>query len=189
MFRSRLRGSQPVSTWLRGGGIGITRIQRGTISIAAGATSNTATLTSAVDITRTRLVYLGMVGGADATVAPVACRVALTDSVTVTATVNTTSAGAARVVGFEVIEYAPGVIRAIRRGTIATTASATGTDTITAVNVDKSTLDNLGFTTDGASTSPASAQVRVDLTNATTVTVTGIGSVDRTVGYQVVEWS
>lgn len=188
-FGGRVRGAQPVSTWLRGGGTGIARIQRGTISIAAGATSNTATLTNAVDTTRTRLVYVGMVGANDATVDAAACRLALTDSVTVTASVNSVSGAGSRVVGYEVVEYAPGVIRAIRRGTITVTGSTAGTDTITAVNVDKSTLDYLGFTTDGASTAPATAIVRVDLTNATTVTANGLGSVNRTVGYQVIEWN
>jgi hypothetical protein len=142
-----------------------------------------------VDVNRSRLVFLGLVAGADVTVAPVACRVVLTDGVTVTALVDSTSAGTARVVGYEVIEYAPNVIRAIRRGTIATSASTTGTDTITAVDMDKSTTDHLGFTSSGALTGPASAQVRVDLTNATTVTATSIGSVDRTVGYQVIWWN
>lgn len=177
-----------MATWLAGGGGGIARIQRGTIQIAFNATSNTATLAVPVDVNRSRLVYLGLTGSTDATIAPAVVRVALTNASTVTATVNTTSAGT-REIGFEVIEYRPGVVRSVQRGTITTTADVTGTATITSVNTSRATLDWLGFESSGASTGPAAAQIRVTLTNATTVTATGIGSVDRTVGFQVVEWN
>ena len=188
-FGARLRGSQAVSGWLRGGSGNISRIQRGTITIAQAATSNTATLTNAVDVNRSRLVLLGITAAGDAQVNPVACRLALTNGTTVTATVNTASGSGDRVVSYEVIEYAPGAIKAIRRGTITTTAASSGTDTFTAVNTDKSSVDFLGFTTDSTQTSPASAWVRLELTNTTTITATGVGGVNRTIGYQVVEWN
>lgn len=185
---ARLRGSQVVSTWLRGGGTGIARIQRDTITITNGTTSNTATLPVAVDTTRSRVVLLGVTAAGDATVDPVACRVALTNGTTVTATVNSVSGSGNRVVAFEVVEYHPGVIRGIRRGTITTTGADSGTDTISTVTTDRSTVDYLGFTTDSVQTGPGAALVRVVLTNATTVTATGVGAVNRTIGYQVVDW-
>lgn len=189
-FGTRVRGSQAVSTWLRGGGTGIQSIERFTITIAAGATSNTRVLTTAVDTTRTRVVLLGItIAGAETQVDTTAMRVALTNGTTVTAFVNSTGAGD-RVVACEVIQYLPGVIKAIRRGTITTTGSATGTDTFTAVDTAETTIDYLGFTSDFTTApAPGNSLCRVEVTNATTTTATGQGALNRTVGYQVVEWN
>lgn len=185
---SRMRGVQAVSTWMRGGGTGIVRIQRGTITIGPGATSNTATLASSVDVNRSRLLWLGTQTDDAGTSDGVCCRVALTNATTVTATVNST-AGADRVVSFEVIEYAPGVIKRILRSTLTTTGAPSGTATISAVDMGRATLDGLGFTTTGAGTAPSTAQGAWVLTNATTVTFTSRSAFDRTVGYQVIEWN
>ena len=188
-FGGRLRGSQAVSGWLRGGSGGVARVQRGSIDIAGAATSNTATLTTSVDLARSRIVFLGIHDqSADTTPDKVACRVALTNANTVTATVNTTGAGI-RTVKYEVIEYQPGVIRYLKRGTITTTGATTGTDTVAVSDTTKSTVDYLGFTT----TYNAGSQIglglgSVVLTNATTVTFVGQGGIDRTAGYQVVEF-
>lgn len=189
-FGGRLRGAQAVSSWLRGGGTGIVRIQRDIITIAAGATSNTATLPVAVDVSRSVIRFLGYTPNGAATTPDITqCRVALTNGTTVTAFVNSTGA-AGRVVSFEVIEYAPGVIKRVQRGTITTTASTNGTDTITTVDVSKSTLDYLGFTTDfTGGTDVGFCGTRIVLTNGTTVTAVGVGSLNRTVGYQAVEWN
>ena len=188
-FGGRLRGSQAVSGWLRGGGGGVSSVQRNTITIASGATSNTATLSPAVDVSRSRIVFLGLTdAGGDTTVDKSACRVALTDGTTVTATVGATGTGN-RIVAFEVIEYRPGVIWYLKRGTITTTAATSGTDTVAVADTTKATTDYLGFTSDfsGAAV-PGNSQCRVVLTNATTVTATGLGGLNRTVGYQVVEF-
>jgi hypothetical protein len=186
---SRFRGSTVVSQWLRGGSGGIARIQRASITIAGGgATSNTATII-AVDVSRTRIVWLGTEdNGAGGNADTVCCRVELTDPTTVTASCNSASAQV-RIVSFEVIEYHPGVIRRIQRGTLATSAATAGTATLTGVDTARTTLDGLGFTTTGAGTGPGTFGGTWVLTNATTVTFTSIGSFDRTVGYQAVEWS
>ena len=166
----------------------IRSIQRATITIAGGSTSNTATITS-VDVTNSVLRYLGTeIAGADTTPDIVACRVAFTNATTITATVNTVGAGN-RIVSFEVIEYWPGVLRSVQRGTVTTTGSSTGTATITSVTTTKATLDFLGFTTTYAGgTLVGHALADVVLTNATTVTANGLGAIDRTVGFQVTEW-
>jgi hypothetical protein len=70
------------STQFRGG---IKSIQRGTISVAVGTTSNTATI-STVNTAKTELRFLGG-GGQDATPASVFVRIALTNSTTITATI------------------------------------------------------------------------------------------------------
>ena len=179
-----------MSGWLAGGGGGIARIQRGTITIASASTSNTATI-AAVDLSRTRVVLLGMTDeGSDTTVQKTSMRVALTNATTVTATVDAAGAGN-RIVSFEVVEYVAGSIRSVQRGTINTGTSASGTATITVVNTARTTLDYLGFTSpySGAAV-PGHSQCRLVLTNATTVTATGLGNLgERTIGYQVVEWS
>jgi len=160
----------------------IKSIQRGTIALSL-VTSNTATIAS-VNVAHTRLVYLGTRDlGAATTPDLVACRVALTNATTVTAFVNT---AANVVVSFEVIQYVPGVIKSVQRGTLTTTTSATGTATITSVNTAKSKLDYLGFTTTWTATTHIGLVLgHVELTNATTVTFDGNASIDRTVGYQV----
>jgi hypothetical protein len=174
-----MRGSLPVSQWLTGGSARIRSIQRGTIAIAAGATSNTATI-SAVDEANTRLVFLGVNSTGEGVAREVCCRVALTNATTVTATVNTTGANN-RTVSYEVIEYFPGAIRSVQRG------SATGaTATISAVNTNKATLDFLGSTTNSGGADASESVASAVLTNATTVTVTASGTF--AVGYQVVEW-
>ena len=184
-----MRGVTPVGSGLSGGGGGVKSVQRGTISIAGAATSNTATITG-VSLTNSVLRYLGTEDqSGDTTPNKVACRIAFTNATTITATVNTAGAGP-RVVSFEVIEYNTGVIKSIQRGTVTTTANNTGTATISAVTTTKSTLDFLGFTTTySGGTIAGHALADVILTNATTVTANGLGSLDRTVGYQVVEWN
>lgn len=186
---TRFRGVTPVSQWLRGGSARIKSIQRGTIAIAGGATSNTATITS-VDTANTRLVFLGILDASgDTTPDIVACRIALTNATTVTATVNTVGAGN-RTVSYEVVEYFPGAIKTIQRGTFATTGSTTGTATISSVDTTRTTLDYLGFsTTFSGGTVVGQALGELVLTNATTVTFNGLGNQNRTVSYQVVEWA
>lgn len=86
-----------------GGGATIKAIQRGVISISTGDTSATATIT-AVDMAKTELRFLGGSGfDASVTIAAVP-RVVLTNTTTVTATLNT-NAGAILNVSWELTEY------------------------------------------------------------------------------------
>lgn len=79
----------------------IKSIQRGTITITS-ATSNTATLSPAVDTTRTELRVLGQTSSADDRT--YSARTVLTDGTTVTAT-RVNSGSATTVVSFEITEY------------------------------------------------------------------------------------
>lgn len=83
------------------GNQGVKQIQRGTISISS-ATSNTATLSPAVDTTRTELRVLGQSLSADDST--YSARTVLTDSTTVTAT-RVNAGSATTVVSWEITEY------------------------------------------------------------------------------------
>lgn len=167
----------------------IRSVQRGEITISNVDTSNTATIT-AVSMANSQLRYLGQTGAsAGTTPDEIACLLSFTNETTITASVNTTSPGN-RIVSFEVIEYWPGIIKTIQRGTVTHTAAQTGTTTITSVNANKTFLDYLGFTTDYVGgTSIGFGLAGVVLTNATTVTGTGaLGSINRVIGFQAVEF-
>ena len=180
-FGSRLRGTQPVGQWLRGTNV-VKSVQRGTIAIT-GATSNTATIAS-VDVNNCRLKYVGSTySNVAGTVDKAAVKLVLTNSTTITANVITSPGADTCTVSYEVIEYVPGVIKSVQRGTMVGATTAT----ITAVNTEKSEVDWLGNTdTTGGTTS--SFLSRLTLTNATTVT-SNLGVATSVVtSYQVVEF-
>ena len=183
-FGSRLRGTQPVGQWLRGTNV-VKSVQRGTITLTDAGTSATATITAVV-LANARLRWLGQTNN-DSTSLPTQAlaRLAFTNATTITAnTLANQNAGKLQVVSFEVIEYWPGVLKSVQRGTITT---GTPTATITAVDVNKSELDYLGNTDSGGGIA-LSGLTRLALTNATTVTFsTGAGNTQVT-GYQVVEF-
>lgn len=197
MSKNRYRGfdmltgqdSVIVASGLNGSPIKL--IQRGTVTIGSGATSATASIT-AVILANTRLVFLGYTTSVlGATVTENNCYLELTNTTTVTATHAT--AGNTIVASFGIIEYWPGVIRSIQRGTNAITAgNTTAASTVTAVNLEKSELDNLGvsFTNaDATASGPPNQQANVVITNSTTVTSTRVGTSDAlTQSYQLTEW-
>lgn len=168
----------------------IRSIQRGTITVTGAQASNTATIT-AVNTNNSRLRLLWMTSnGTGGTAFTHAARLTLTNTTTVTANRNSAS-GVDVVVGFEVTEYWPRVLRSVQRGSITIAIAATSnTATITAVNTGKTELNWLGQQTDEAN--DADGYAKLILTNATTVTAnrTGGGGVAGTVtaSYEVVEW-
>ena len=181
--------SSRVAQWTQPGII--KAIQRGTITLANGQLTNTATITTVVPA-NTRLAYLGNdtanngAGGTGASDCVV--RIDLTNATTVTAT--RLSSTDADIVSYEVIEYVPGVLRTVQRGTVVATAAISGTATLatTLQSTTKATLDVLGWNNNIAIDA---TQIfgRVALTNTTTVTLTRIGNTNNlTAGYQVCEW-
>lgn len=159
----------------------VKQIQRGVISIT-GATSNTATITS-VDVSNSVIAFLGQAYSNVSTDPSIGqARVALTNATTVTATIVTTPGAQIVTVSYEVIEYWPGVIKSVQRGTIAGAATAT----ITTVNTLKSCLTQLGWTTTDV-TQDLKINPKLVLTNATTVTQSGGVITNVTGGFQVVE--
>jgi len=172
-----------VSLW--GASSLIQSVQRGTIVIAALGTTNTATIT-AVNLANTRLVYDGHTCVTNNVTAAIGnAYVQLTNATTLTATRNTASTDTVTV-AYEVLEYAPGIVKSVQRGTVVNGTPAT----ITAVNTAKSELDYLGFIS--TNTVPNNNQTTINpylvLTNATTVTGEQALVSSSTSSYQVTEF-
>lgn len=189
-FAARIPGNGYAARWLSPAG-GVRSVQRGTIVIANASASNTATI-AAVSLANTRLVWVGTAHETSigTTNNILHAHLVLTNETTITAT-RSGSTGALTV-GYEVIEYEPGVIRSIQRGTIVMNGVASNTATVARVNTSKASLDWLGMLTNDANADqPSRALNRIVLTNATTVTATREGVADNSVtaSYQLVEWA
>lgn len=174
--------SSALARWTQPGFI--KSVQRGSVTIASGATTNTATINS-IDVNNARLKFLGCNDAGSDVTAKALTRIALTNATTITASVS--SAPTANLVtGFEIIEFYPGVIKSVQRGTITILAGNTSnTGTITTLNPAKSEVSYLGATV----TNGALDLAWITLTNATTITatnnVTAAGNV--IIGYEVSE--
>lgn len=168
--------------WVRGG---LKSVQSGTITLAAVA-SNTATITE-VDPANALIVLLGFETDAVNDTRDGLHRIALTNGTTVTATRGQAGATTA-IVGFVVIEFYPGTIRLVQRGTIALAGVASNTATVTSVAAEKSTLHHLGIEATTATTH-TQAWARVVQTDSATLTATKTDATNNTtVGYQLVQW-
>lgn len=164
----------------------IKSIQRGTITIANATASNTATIT-AVDPNNAIVHGLGNTVNEAPNSSFV--RVTLTNSTTVTATRSGTVS--ANTVNYEVIEYWPGLIKSVQRGTITLNSVTSATATITAVDTTKTMVEHLGASnTDASGGNGQLWLTTLVLTNATTVTaaVNTAAANSPIVGYQVIEW-
>lgn len=186
-FGSRLFGASPVSQWLRGGSGGIQSIQSGSITIGPAAASNTATVAS-VQTANSVLLHLGSTYDAvDTLSGSYMGRLALTNGTTITATRAGTSN--TLVVRYLLLEYAPGVVKAVRNGTIVLSGVTSNTDTIADVSTTRAMLCHLGVSTADTSGAGATFDVALTLTNTTTVTATrGSAAAASTVSYRVVEF-
>lgn len=184
--RTRMLGSgasRRVAQWFQRSQV--RSLQRGTITIV-GATTNTAAITS-VDVNNSRLRNLGYSNNNGAGAPQSSCvRLTLTNATTITAT-HDVDVGDTGIVSYEIIEYWPGVIRSVQRGTITITGAATGTAAITAVTTGKTELDNLG---NQPAANLDTLLARLVLTNTTTITATrsSAAATNTIVGYQAVEW-
>lgn len=149
----------------------IVRVQRGTILLGSGQTSNTASI-SQVDFGASIAIWQGQSGGptgnnynsgfAD---------VDLTNSTTVTATRNTS--GNTLTVAFVVITFTPKVAKAIQKVANTSTAGVTS-ETSTLSPTLETISENITFTggQSTGSTSSQNALWRAELTNTSTVTFT-----------------
>jgi hypothetical protein len=169
----------------------IRSIQRGTIAISSGASSNTATIT-AVTTANTMLLYNGNSSDDASGDNPsrAQARITLTNSTTITATRGATTNNIPAV-NYSAVEFFPGIVNSIQRGTI--TIADGDTDqaaTITSVNTAKAEVFFLGQSSDIATETAAIRQVRVRLSSATEVIAERTGTVTGavTVSYQVVEF-
>lgn len=172
-----------VSLW--GASSLIRSVQRGTITIT-GATSATATIT-AVDVANTRLRWLGSRASITAVNGQqYFANLVLTNSTTVTATVVTSPGVNSCIVGYEITEYMPGVVKSIQQGELSV-AGTTATTTITRVNVDKTELSFNGFR-DNDTSNNNGVFATVALTDGVTVSATNVVGSTLYVTWQAVEF-
>jgi hypothetical protein len=172
----------------------IKSIQTGTMDLN-NLTSQTATIT-AVDINNSMLIFNGVVAttdGANNDDRAFCYNITLTNATTVTGAINLASA-LSRIISFTVLEFYPGIIKSIQRGTITTGAGSNiQTSTITTVNVNKSICSFLGVTTSYSNNTGSMFANRhhcsMVLTNSTTVTLTtGGNDSQRTGSYEIIEY-
>lgn len=175
-----------VSAW--GASSMVRSVQRGTISIGPAAATNTATI-AAVNMDNSVLRWLSGNYNTDGAVDERDgwSYLTFTNATTITATRQGTNNTAT--VSFEVIEFMPGIIRSVQRGTIALTAAASNTATVTTVDTNKAVLDYLGTLSGDGFGYSARYLIRLVLTNSTTITATrGNATNNMLVAYQLVEF-
>ncbi len=191
-FNPRVRSSsteRQVKNWLNfvssgTGGAPFKTIQTGTITISAGQTSGTATIT-AVTTNNAVVLFNGCSTTDDTVDAPASAYIVLTNGTTVTATTLTAEVNDLTV-QFTVLEFNSGSVKSLQRGVITLTGVASNTATITAVVVAKSWMPWSGDTAN--SITSARQEGTCVLTNTTTVTVArGSTTGNFATAYQVVE--
>lgn len=168
---------------------GVTLIQQGTISIASGSTSNTATITTVS--ANAFCIYLGSSPSATASINGYCATAELTNTTTVTATVATTLGSGALTVAYVVVDLSSTIIKSVQKlaKTDATT-NASYTDTITSVTTGNSLIFYGGVRSTMTGANYPSMFHTLQLTNGTTVTYTRSGALgtSRTVCGTVVEF-
>ncbi len=165
-------------------------LQQVSITIAAGATSNTATITAVASgkaychwqgVTSQITTFNGATCMVDVT---------LTNTTTVTATRNTSDASNSITVNCTVVEFASAAIQNIQQGTITMTAAASNTATITAVVTANSIVHYNGATCTDTTASFSINMNKLVLTNTTTVTATRVTATNNlTARFVVIEFA
>jgi hypothetical protein len=169
-------------------------IQAGNVTIAGLASSGTTTIT-AVNLSNAIIFYLGATFDTSSTEGNVGrtfTRVELTNTTTVTAARGTATSGTAMTVSYVVIEFLPGVIKKVQRGTINLSGgnSATATLSPAFTTVNKAFVSYLGHTANDTTFDADQFLARLTLTNTTTVTADRVSNASdsMTVGYQAIEF-
>ena len=176
-----------------GGGSGyVQSVQQVSITIASGATSGTATISS-VDTSKSFLVFGGPSndgagGGGNANASKEEPRIELTNATTVTA-YRDTSTTTAVTINANVIEGKSTLVSSVQHGTVALSGVSSNTTTITSVDTSRSVVVYLGHTSPNTSASARYYNIDITLTNSTTVTATAGISSDQTIGFCVVEFA
>lgn len=188
--RTVLTGSPLSSALARWTQPGIVKsVQRGTFTLAS-TSAGTATITS-VDTANAEVVYLNLTQSqANANLAVAAGRVTLTNATTVTANMGANAGNA--VFSYEVMEYFPGVLKSLQRGTVAVGTGASATATVTTITTLKARTTPVGWSMTTA-LGPTADQwaLKSVLTNTTTITcdrVTADANNVITAAYQLLEY-
>ncbi|MGE3278034.1 MAG: hypothetical protein AB7O67_23225 [Vicinamibacterales bacterium] len=175
----------------------IKSIQRGTITLTAAQSSNTATLSTSVTTANALAVFGGFtadtaVGFTNASTQKLFIQVVLTDSTTVTASRNAAATTDSVVVPYQVIEFYRFALRQdVQRGVITLSGATSATATITSVTTAKALLVGAGWTkADATGENSGRILPNLVLTNSTTVTVatTASATAALTIPWQVAEF-
>jgi hypothetical protein len=114
-------------------------------------------------------------------------RIELTSASLITGYRYDTSANGSSV-GWEVIEFAPGVIKTVQRGNTTYDASPKNITLGSTFNMAKTQVDYLGFRINSGVPLISYTQVYMQLTSTTNLQLTSGAIVSQDVGWQVVEW-
>lgn len=194
LFSDFRGGPSLVGSLLRG--TFIQSIQRGTVSCGNASATGTASITAVV-MGNSMLIPGHFRVATVTTNSPqgVIPRIELTNTTTVTGTVDTTGTGLDSTQPFQVVEFVPGILRSVQRGTITIgSGNTSGTATITAVVTGKAFVNYLGMTTTDntawGTIDPGVVLASLVLTNTTTVTAQKNSShlFTDTVSYEVIEF-
>lgn len=141
---------------------------------------------TAVDVNNSVIRYLSYTNNG-INYAPMVPRVELTNSTTVTSYRGTADV-ATTLSSFEVIEYYPGVIKNIQRGTFIYNAGPKNHPITAVSDITKTELDFLGYHTTFASADISYLTPLIQLTSTTNIQALAGSINSQTIGYQVVEY-
>ena len=165
----------------------IQSIQQFTCTIAASATSNTATISS-VNAANAFILLQGDRTTEAASMASARARAALTNGTTVTVTRNTAASSTVTVQGLVIELTAAALNSSVQTGTIALSGVSSNTATISAVGANAFVVHLGQITNSTSATNVYTASALIELTNSTTVTARRGASADATtVGYAVID--
>lgn len=164
----------------------IVSIQQASVSMTTGNTTGTATINS-VTVANTALFYGGQSPGAGTDFTNEYGSVDLTNATTLTATRNTSATNTVTLY-VTVVEWKSSAVNSIQSGTASTSSGTSGTATITSVTTGNSiVLYNGQVCQVTGSSAQSTTIVHIQLTNATTVTVTrGASSGSAVIGHFMV---
>ena len=165
--------------------IGINSVQQVSITIAAAATTGTATINPAIGTQF--LIFQGCTTSASAVQSEALCRVSLSGT-TVTATRALGTLGTC-VVNCAIVDATSDLVTSVQMGTITLSASTVGTATISSVTTTNSAVALLGYTSSLGTFTYVDNVPTIVLTNSTTVTASvNLRSGTVVVGYLVVNF-
>lgn len=150
----------------------IDKAEGGTITLGSGVLSNTATLSSSYDMTRSSIFFLGVDQNTVLnTASSSAASLYGTNSTTITAT-RGTAVTDTLIVGYYIVQWSVGVTKSVQRvETVVGSGSSSGTASISSVVTANSFVNTLGSNS-VSSNSIVVAEFRNSLTNSTTITST-----------------
>lgn len=164
----------------------VNSVQQVSITIAAAATSNTASVSAASGTFF--LIFQGQTTSATTNNGSAVCRVSISGT-TVTATRANSTQGAC-VVNCVVVDATSNLVTSVQFGTIAVTAGTSGTATISSVTTANAVVHLLGYTSGLTTFNMGRNHPTLVLTNATTVTSTvRTLTTNSTAGFVVIEFN